>query len=192
MRRHKPPVIVFAHVELKSGEEVFLRSVLLFHLVNVALVVFNRCKMLSQQVVCEVAEETALDKCEDVANESLNILATLHVYARVFALEQEAEGEDAEEAKHCGTDHDVAYKLHEVLHITMADAVVDPGAVMVHLEHTEATLATMVGACRLPSLLLLALFARVSLRVLALEGCLHATGDATRVGESCAYMANVC
>jgi len=59
----------------------------------------------------------------------------------------------------------------------MAYAVVDPWAVMVHLEDTEATLTAVVSPCWLPGLLAFALLASLDLHVLRLKWCGHSFLD---------------
>eukprot|EP00353_Schmidingerella_taraikaensis_P007241 CAMPEP_0185583266 /NCGR_PEP_ID=MMETSP0434-20130131/21414_1 /TAXON_ID=626734 ORGANISM="Favella taraikaensis, Strain Fe Narragansett Bay" /NCGR_SAMPLE_ID=MMETSP0434 /ASSEMBLY_ACC=CAM_ASM_000379 /LENGTH=124 /DNA_ID=CAMNT_0028202293 /DNA_START=874 /DNA_END=1248 /DNA_ORIENTATION=- len=59
----------------------------------------------------------------------------------------------------------------------MADAVIDPGAVVVHFEHAETALAAVVRAHRFPRLFPRALLAVLHFHVLALERRRHALRD---------------
>lgn len=80
----------------------------------------------------------------------------------------------------------------------MADAIVDPRTVVVHLsrlkhvstylEHAETALAAMVSPDWLPGFFTYALLAVGDFHVLALEGSSHALRDATRVREGGALM----
>ena len=74
----------------------------------------------------------------------------------------------------------------------MADAVVDPGAVMVHLEDTKAALLTVMCAHWLPCLLPWALVTVFVLEVLALERWSQALLNATRVRAGNSQERNVC
>ena len=46
----------------------------------------------------------------------------------------------------------VEVKLHEVLHIALADTVVNPRTMVVHLENTVATFSAVMGSLWLPCL----------------------------------------
>ena len=63
----------------------------------------------------------------------------------------------------------------------MADTVVDPRAMMVHLEDTEVALAAVMGSGRLPCFLACALFAVFVFNVFAHERCFHSLRNAAWV-----------
>ena len=65
----------------------------------------------------------------------------------------------------------------------MADTVVDPWTVMVHLENTEVALTAVMCTCGLPCLLAFALLAVFHLHEFAHERRCHALFDAARVSE---------
>ena len=65
----------------------------------------------------------------------------------------------------------------------MADTVVDPWTVMVHLEDAEVALTAMVSTCRLPCFLAFTLLAIFHLHEFAHEGRCHALFDAAGVRE---------
>ena len=107
----------------------------------------------------------------------------VHVLAGVLRREQIVEGEDAEEGKRGRGEHDVEDELEEELHVALADAVVDPRAVVVHLEYAEAALAAVVRPRRFPRLAPRALLAILHLHEFALERRCHTIWDAAGVGE---------
>ncbi len=74
----------------------------------------------------------------------------------------------------------------------MADAVVDPGTVVVHLKDADAALSAMVRADRLPGLLVFALFAIFGHVALRDVGRLKAFGNSARVLERCSYVRSYC
>jgi len=74
--------------------------------------------------------------------------------------------------------------LEEVLHVFLAYTVVDPGAVVVHLEHAETAFAAVMGSLWLPGFFADTLFAVLNLQVLTLERRSHTLRDATRVCKS--------
>ena len=74
----------------------------------------------------------------------------------------------------------------------MADAVVDPRAVMVHLEDTEAALLTVMCSHWLPRLLPWALVTVFVFEVLALKRRSQALLNATRVRAGNSQERNVC
>lgn len=67
----------------------------------------------------------------------------------------------------------------------MADAVVDPGTVVVHLKDADAALSAVVRADRLPGLLVFALFAIVGHVAFRDVGGLKAFRNSARVLERC-------
>ena len=75
----------------------------------------------------------------------------------------------------------------------MADTVVDPRAMMVHFEHAEATLSTVVGTSWLPSLLPTAtpLVTEHGLGELAVKRRLQSDFDSTWVGEGSTEVTDV-
>jgi len=75
--------------------------------------------------------------------------------------------------------------LEEVLHVFLAYTVVDPGAMVVHLEHAETAFAAVMGSLWLPGFLADTLYAVLNLCVvLAQEGRSRAFRDATWVSKS--------
>ena len=73
----------------------------------------------------------------------------------------------------------------------MTDAIINPGAMMVHLKDTEATFTAMMRSLRLPGLLTNALFAILVLTVLALKRSNHALRNPTRVRKCSSQMTKV-
>ena len=65
----------------------------------------------------------------------------------------------------------------------MANAIVDPWAVMVHPEHTHVALRAVVGPRRLPGLWPFAFFAIAHVLMLALKRSFHSLLDLSRVRE---------
>ena len=84
-------------------------------------------------------------------------------------------------------DHEVGDNQHvdqeqdEKFAIPKSNAVIDPGAVMVHLEDAEATFTAVVSPDWLPRFLPLTLRTVFVLAVLTLEWSHHALWDASRV-----------
>ena len=81
--------------------------------------------------------------------------------------------------------------MEEVLHVSLADAVVDPRAVMVHLKDTEATLAAVMRTHRLPCLFANALLTVLILKELALEWRSQSFLNATWVRKGSPQVADI-
>lgn len=75
----------------------------------------------------------------------------IHVNFRFFGRKQLAEGQHHCECQVPTRHHRVHHKQVVVLHVAMADSVVNPGAVMVKFENAFADFVTMVGSHRFPS-----------------------------------------
>ena len=97
--------------------------------------------------------------------------------------QQIVKGEEHCEGKNCARYAYVDQELQEVLHVAMTDTIVDPGTVVVHFEHAEATFATMVRPYWLPSFFVLALFTIFHLHVLTLERGLKTGLNLARIGH---------
>lgn len=80
--------------------------------------------------------------------------------------------------------------MKEVLEVALADTVVDPWAVVVHSEHTEAALTAVVSSHWFPGRRL-ALLAVTRFLELALERSLHAWREAAWVSETSAEVGKV-
>ena len=97
--------------------------------------------------------------------------------------QQIIETQHAQERQSARCEHYVHNELEEVLHVAMANTVVDPWTVVVHLEDAEVALTAMVSTCRLPCFLAFALLTVFHLHEFAHEGRCHALFDASRVRE---------
>lgn len=70
----------------------------------------------------------------------------------------------------------------------MPDTIIDPGAVMIHLEYTETTLTAVMSACWLPSLFIftfLTAFCQIAIRCVR---CLETSRYLARVSERSSQM----
>ena len=101
----------------------------------------------------------------------------------IVRCQQIVKGEEHSEGKNCARNANVDQELQEVLHVAMADTIVDPWTVVVHFEHTEATFATMVRPNRLPRFFVLALFTIFHLHELTLERGLKTWLNLARIGH---------
>lgn len=115
----------------------------------------------------------------------------VHVEAGVLARQQVVERHDAEQRQDCRGKHNVKHELEEVLHVLLADTVVDPRTVVVHLKDTKTALSAVVGPRWLPRFFANALGAVFNFIVLALERWSHALRDASWVCEGGPKMADI-
>lgn len=70
----------------------------------------------------------------------------------------------------------------------MADTVIDPGAVVVHLENAVATFLAVVSSYRLPSFLSWALLTEFQRYPVGKERRVHSLRDASRTSPRCPLM----
>lgn len=183
VRGHEPPHDVGAEVGHRILAQVALTPVLLFELVDIALVLVDALELLCEDLVCEEGEEDAFDERNNTHDEGNGVARAVHVHFGAFAGEQVVEREEHQEGEIDAREADVDDELDEVLVVTLAHAVVNPGAVVVHLENAEATFLTVMGPDWFPCRLALALHAVPDLHELALEWCFHAFGHTTRISK---------
>jgi len=190
MSRSEPPQDVNSKGKFGIVNEVLLLAILFFEVVHIALVVVNGSHLLAHQVKGEVSKEKALNKGEDTANEGVWVHRSRHVVTSVLTRQQIVKRQHHEQTQHGRGDANVNDELQEVLHVAVANTVVNPGAVVVHLVNTEATLAAVVSPLWFPSLFALALRTALYLHVLGLERRLHAFTDASWISKRGPQMAN--
>ena len=92
-------------------------------------------------------------------------------------------------------DGDVKEKLQVVLKVSVSDAIVNPGAVVVHSKNAVATIAAVIGSWGLPGVSVSAI-ARITTglnsNVFWLKRRFHSLFYPSRVCKSCPLVANNC
>lgn len=153
--------------------EIVLFSVLAFKIVDVALVIVDRLKLLLEKLKREVCEENALNEGQDATDERIRVARLIHVVLGASRRKQIIKSKEHQQGQVRRRQTDVNHKLHEVLVVAVSDTVVNPWTVVVHPKNTEATFRAMVGSRRLPSALLFAFLTIFDLHELALKWSLH-------------------
>ena len=188
MYRHKPPQKVNSKCQLCIIEEIPLLTILILEVVDIALIVIYCSYLLRQQFISEIWKEQAFDKGYYGANKGVRIPSSTHYVFSVFAHEEVIERQYHEKRQSCWGKHDVKNELEEVFHVAIADAIINPRTVMVHLMNAESTLTTMMGSLGFPCGFACTFLTVLVFLVFALEWSCHSFFNSSRVWEGCSQM----
>jgi len=152
------------------------------HVVHIGLIILNTLELLLDKLKAKESEQNSLNERKDRCNESVGIIRFDHVWFR-FVGHEVVKGKNHHNNQHGSSNSSIKHEQDKELEIALSNAIVDPGAVVVHLEDAVAALLAMVRSFRFPSFVRAALTVFVSalLKVLRL---LEAVWNVARVRPS--------
>ena len=134
MRWNHPPPAVDAEKQFAVLAESIWAPGNRLQIVDVGLIVCKRLALLGQKLVGENCEEHALDEGEYAAEETTTVVRGAHVLLAVLGSEEHVERNGHQQTEVQTAQQAVYDELEEVFIVALSDTIVDPRAVVVHLQ----------------------------------------------------------